>query len=117
MRNFRDLKVWQKSHELTLEVYKVTNKFPKSEIYGITSQLRRAASSVPTNIAEGCGRGTENELKQFMQIAMGSTSELEYLLMLSKDLGYLTVEAYNSLQTRVTQAKKMLSSFIVSLRK
>ncbi len=114
MRNVRDLKVSQKSHELTLEIYMLTNKFPKSELYGMTSQLRRAASSVPTNIAEGCGRGSENELKQFMQIAMGSASELEYLLVLSRDLEYLPGEAYTSLQMRVIEAKKMLSSFIVS---
>jgi four helix bundle protein len=116
MRDFRPLKVWQKAHSLTLDVYSSTSLFPKSELYGLTSQLRRASASIPTNIAEGCGRDTEKSLKQFMQIAMGSASELDYLLVLSKDLGFLEKNSYEQLQFDVIEIKKMLSSFIVSLR-
>lgn len=78
MRDFRELKVWQKSHQLTLAIYKATVKFPKDEMYGLTSQIRRASASIAANIAEGCGRNGEAELGRFLQIAMGSASELEY---------------------------------------
>ena len=84
MKNFRDLRVWEKAHKLALDLYVATQKFPKEELYGLTSQLRRAAGSIPTNIAEGCGRGSDGELAQFAQIAAGSTSEVEYLLQLSE---------------------------------
>lgn len=86
MKDFRSLKVWEKAHELVLKVYKATDLFPKHELYGITSQIRRAAASVPTNIAEGCGKDSDAELKRYFLIAMGSASELEYLLILARDL-------------------------------
>lgn len=116
MRDFRDLKVWQKSHSLTLTVYKATAVFPKEELYGLISQIRRACSSIPANIAEGCGRGSEAELSRFLQIAMGSASELEYHLLLSYDLGFLKGDAYMQLESDVCEVKRMLAVFIKKLR-
>ena len=94
MKGFRNLQVWAKSHRLVLDVYRVTVGFPKAEIYGLTSQIRRAAASVPANIAEGCGRRGDAELARFCQMAMGSASELEYHLLLSRDLGFISTEEY-----------------------
>jgi four helix bundle protein len=88
MKDFRQLKVWEKSHQLALSVYKATKKFPKEELYGLTSQIRRASMSIPTNIAEGCGRNTDKEFARFLQIAMGSASETEYQLILARDLEF-----------------------------
>ena len=116
MRDFKNLKVWQKSHQLTLAVYKVTATFPKEEMYGLTSQIRRSCASIPANIAEGCGRAGEIELARFLQIAMGSASELEYHLMLSHDLEILKTLDYNQLATDVSEVKRMLTSFILKLR-
>ncbi|MCH7576127.1 MAG: four helix bundle protein [Candidatus Marinimicrobia bacterium] len=116
MKNFRDLKVWGKAHKLALDTYAVTRNFPKDERYGLTSQLRRAAASIPTNIAEGCGRGSDRELAQFAQIAAGSTSEVDYLLQLSHDLGSMQQEGYQELQKRTVELRKMLASFIRTLR-
>ena len=115
MRDFRSLKVWQKSHRLTLAIYTATKPFPKDELYGLTSQLRRAASSVAANIAEGCGRNGSAELARFCHIAMGSASELEYHLLLAKDLGLLTDGAYTSLDSGVTEVKRMLTAFLQTL--
>ena len=89
MKDFRDLKVWEKAHALTLACYKKTSDFPKQEMFGLTSQIRRASSSVPANIAEGCGRRGNSELHRFLQMAMGSATELEYHLLLSHDLEFL----------------------------
>ena len=89
MRDFRKYDIWKLSHNLTLEVYAASANLPSNEIYGITSQLRRAVTSVPTNIAEGCGRDSDPEFNRFLTIALGSASETEYLLILSKELGYL----------------------------
>ena len=89
MRNYRDLQVWDKAHKLTVDLYRVSREFPREEIYGITSQLRRAAVSVEANLAEGCGRRTSNELARFVRIAMGSASELDYHLLLCRDLGFM----------------------------
>ena len=86
MKNFRELKVWEKAHLLTIDIYRITATFPKEEMYGLTSQIRRASSSIPANIAEGCGRGSDNDFRRFLQIAMGSASELEYHLLLAHDL-------------------------------
>jgi len=116
LRDFKNLKVWQKSHQLTLAVYKVTATFPKEEMYGLTSQIRRSCASIPANIAEGCGRAGEIELARFLQIAMGSASELEYHLMLSHDLEILKTLDYNQLATDVSEVKRMLTSFILKLR-
>ena len=116
MKDFRQLKVWEKAHQLALAIYKVTKGFPKEEIYGLTSQIRRASMSVPTNIAEGCGRNTDADFARFLQIAMGSASETEYQLLLSHDLEFLTKEQYEKLNTDVTEIKRMLTSLIQTLR-
>ena len=94
MKDYRKLKVWEKSHKLALEVYKATLEFPKTEVYGLVSQMRRAASSIPSNIAEGSGRGGDAELARFLRIAMGSASELKYQLLLARDLKYVDEGAF-----------------------
>ncbi len=116
MKDFKTLEVWKKSHSLALKVYRVTANFPKSEMYGLTGQLRRASTSVPANIAEGCGRFGDAELARFCQIAMGSASELEYHLLLAKDLGFLVENDYQNLSKENTAVKKMISSLILRLR-
>jgi four helix bundle protein len=116
MRNFREIKVWEKAHQLTLAMYKVTAPFPKEEVYGLTSQMRRASISIPANIAEGCGRGTDPDFARFLQIAMGSASELEYLQLLAHDLGFLKAAEYKPLDQQVTEVKKMLTAFIKTLK-
>jgi|SRR5215211_4005593 len=95
MKSFRDLKVWEKGHELTLSVYKATAKFPNEERYGLTSQIWRSSVSVPANIAEGCGRGSDADLARFLQIVAGSASELEYHLLLAKQLNMLKAPITN----------------------
>lgn len=115
MRDFRHLKVWQKSHQLTLLVYRRTAELPAEERFGLTSQLRRAAASIPANIAEGCGRSGERELSRFLHFALGSASELEYHLLLAHDLGYLGAEMHRELEQATTEIKRMLSSFIHKL--
>ena len=112
MKSFRDLKVWEKSHELALAAYDATANFPRQEMFGLVSQIRRCASSIPANIAEGCGRRGNGEFHRFLQIAMGSASELEYHLLLSRDLKFLDAELYASLNSRVEEVKRMLSSLI-----
>jgi four helix bundle protein len=112
MKNFRDLKVWGKAHALVLTCYEITKPFPREEMFGLVSQIRRAASSIPANIAEGCGRRGNAELHRFLQMAMGSASELEYHLLLSKDLNYLKTDAYERMQPRVEEVKRMLAALI-----
>jgi four helix bundle protein len=112
MKSFRDLKVWEKSHELALAAYDATANFPRQEMFGLVSQIRRCASSIPANIAEGCGRRGNGEFHRFLQIAIGSASELEYHLLLSRDLKFLDAELYASLNSRVEEVKRMLSSLI-----
>lgn len=111
MKDFRTLKVWEFSHNFTLKIYTSTKSFPKDEMYGLTSQLRRAVSSIPINIAEGCGRGSNADFARFLQMSMGSASEVEYLLFLSEELGYLNSDT-KSLTTDVQEIKKMLTSLI-----
>ena len=112
MKDFRDLKVWEKAHALVLACYEVTKSFPRDEIFGLVSQIRRAGSSIPANIAEGCGRRGNGELHRFLQMAMGSASELEYHLLLSKDLGYLKPADHQKMQPMVEEVKRMLASLI-----
>ena len=116
MRNFKDIKAWQKAHSLALKTYEVTAGFPKAEMFGLTTQMRRSAASIGANIAEGCGRKSKNELGRFMLIAMGSASELEYHLLLAHDLGLLMQEDYLGLESQVTEVKRMLTAYIQSLR-
>ena len=116
MRDFRELKVWEKSHRLTLAIYKITGGFPRQETYGLATQLRRCSASIPANIAEGCGRSGDAELGRFMLISMGSASELEYHLLLARDLGYLDSQRYRDLIQRTQEIKRMLSTFITKLR-
>jgi four helix bundle protein len=116
MKDFRSLKVWEKAHTLTLAVYRLTEQFPKQELYALTNQIQRAAVSVPANIAEGCGKDSDRELKRYFSIAMGSASELEYLLLLARDLGYLQAGSYQSLQSDLVETCKMLNSFIQRLK-
>jgi four helix bundle protein len=116
MKDFRDLKVWEKSHQFVLSLYAATATFPREEMYGLTSQLRRAVVSVPTNIAEGCGRGTDADFARFLQIAMGSACEAEYLLLLSRDLTYLGEAHYHRAAVAVTEIKRMLSALMQTVR-
>jgi len=110
LKDFRALQVWQRAHELTLACYQNTRLFPREEIYGLTSQLRRCSASIAANIAEGCGRYGDPEFHRFLQIAMGSTSELDYHLLLSRDLGYLAADKYAQLGAEVLELKRMLVS-------
>lgn len=116
MKDFRDLVVWQKSHQLTLEIYRVTKEFPSEERFGLTSQLRRSAASIAANIAEGCGRGSDADLGRFLQMAMGSASETEYHLLLAHDLGYLQANQADLLTSNTQEAKRMLASFLQKLK-
>jgi four helix bundle protein len=110
MKVFRDLKVWEKAHQLVLACYESTMSFPKHELFGLVSQIRRAGVSVPANIAEGCGRRGNGEFHRFLQMAMGSASELEYHLLLSRDLKFLAASEYQRLHAQVTEVKRMLAS-------
>jgi len=116
MRDFRDYKVWQLAHQLTLEVYAATRGFPKEELYGLTGQIRRACASIPINIAEGCGKDGDAEFYRFLQIAMGSASELEYELQLAKDLQYLSDDDYQLLNCKLIEVRKMLNGLIQRVR-
>ena len=117
MKNFRDLFVWQKSHALTLECYRITQQFPKHELYGITSQVRRCAASIAANIAEGCGKRSNGEFQRFLCVAAGSASEFEYHFLLAKDLNLLTAEQYHFLNSAVLEVKRMLASLMLKVEK
>jgi four helix bundle protein len=111
MRDFKKIQVWEKAHKLTLQLYKITTSFPKEELYGLTSQIRRAASSIPANIAEGAGRDTQTELARFIHIASGSASELEYHLILARDLGYIDIKIHTEPDLSINEIKRMLHGF------
>lgn len=115
VKDFHDLHVWQKAHHLTLAVYRATASFPREELYGLTTQLRRAASSVAANLAEGCGRNGDAELARFCSIAMGSASELEYHLLLASDLKLLNAPDYTELAQQATEVKRMLTGLFQKL--
>lgn|SRR5215472_12218450 len=115
MRNYRDLQVWTKAHYLTLELYRISQLFPREEMYGITNQLRRAAVSIGANLAEGCGRRSSSELARFVRIAMGSASELDYHLLLSRDLGFMAANEFTLASSALTEIRKMLTSFLNSV--
>lgn len=116
MQNFKDLAVWERAHHFTLKVYEVSRAFPKEEVYGITSQLRRAASSIPSNIAEGCGKNSQNDFAHYLNIALGSANESEYFLILAKDLKYLELPAFEILSSPINEIKAMLISLITKVR-
>ena len=114
MKDFHELRVWQKAHELTLAVYQITAAFPREELYGLTTQLRRACASIPANLAEGCGRYGDADFARFCSIAMGSASELEYHLLLARDLRLITPHDYGELAARAIELKRMLTSLITT---
>ena len=116
MQNYKDLKVWEKAHQFTLEVYKTSAIFPKTETYGLTNQLRRASSSIPANIAEGCGKNSKLDFANFLNISLGSANEAEYFIFLSKDLNYITLEMYEILTKLVNEIKAMLIALITKVR-
>jgi len=110
MRNYKDLVVWEKAHKLTLAIYKETNAFPKEERFGLRSQVRRASSSIPSNLAEGCGRRSDGEMGRFVQIAMGSGTELSYHLLLCRDLDILGTAEFSRLSADLDEVLRMLSA-------
>ncbi len=116
MKDFRDLQVWQRAHDITLAVYRCTKDFPREENYGMVSQLRRCSSSVAANIAEGCGRCGNPEFGRFLGIAMGSASELEYFLLLSRDLDYLCRETHESIANSVAEMRRMLNRLMLKVQ-
>ena len=116
MKDFKKQVIWQRSHTLTVEIYKATKSFPKEELYGLTSQIRRAIVSVPTNIAEGCGRRTNAELANFLNIASGSASEVEYELLIAKELEYITADQYNSWTQEICEIRSMLAAYMHKLK-
>ena len=116
MRDFKKLIVWEKAHKFAIKVYLLTKQFPKEELYGITSQIRRAVISIPTNIVEGCGRETSKEFSRFLSIAAGSASETEYLLILSKELELVANDLIEPLIYEVNEIKKMLNSFQIKIK-
>jgi len=115
MRDFKNLEVWRKSHQLTLNVYRATEGFPRSELFGLTSQIRRAASSIEANLAEGCGR-TQAEFAKFVQIALGSNCEVECHLLLSRDLSLLSHESHRRLLQQVEEVRRMLNALLKTIR-
>lgn len=116
MRDFRQVKVWQHAHRLTLEIYHLTKNFPKEELFTLTNQMRRSAASIPTNIAEGCGRGTNKDYAHFLQISLGSTFELDYQLLLASDLNYISNANYGLLSKDIDSLKKQLAVLLQKVR-
>jgi four helix bundle protein len=116
VRDYRKLKVWEKAHQLTLEVYKASQKMPSYELYGLTAQMRRAAVSIPANIAEGYGRSGDPEFSRFLRIAQGSSSELSYHLLVCSDLGYLDHRLVDRLADLVDEIQRMLAALVRKLK-
>ncbi len=116
MQDFRKLEVWKRNHALTLDVYTATRTFPREELFGLTSQMRRAAVSVGSNIAEGCCRGSDADFARFLQMGLGSAGELENLTLVARDLHFLPPPSAEQLETDVTTVKRMLSGFVRRLR-
>jgi four helix bundle protein len=116
MQDYKELKVWEKAHKFTLSVYEVSKTFPKDELYSLTNQLRRAASSIPANIAEGSGKNTQAEFAHFLTIALGSANESEYFLILSKDLNYLNQNKFSELYNSINEIKAILISLLNKAR-
>ncbi|MDH3943102.1 MAG: four helix bundle protein [Anaerolineae bacterium] len=116
MKDFKKLKVWEKAHTLTLEIYRATGSFPKEELYGLTSQIRRASSSIPANIAEGYGRDSDAELRRFLNISSGSATELEYHLLLAKDLEFLPASLHQNINNELMEIQKMLAGLLRKIK-
>ena len=116
MQDFQRLKVWEKSHQLVLAIYNRTSHFPKEEIYGLTGQIRRASQSIPTNIAEGCGREVDAEFGRFLQMAMGSVNEVDYQLILSRDLKFLNNIDFDELNSQLETVRRMLIALIIKVK-
>lgn len=116
MQNYKDLKVWVKAHEFVLSVYTVTQNFPKEEVYGLTSQLRRAAVAIAANIAEGCGKKTQSDFANFLNISLGSANESDYYILLAKDLSYIKPDNFLSLSAHINEIKAMLINLITKVR-
>jgi four helix bundle protein len=112
VKDFKDLRVWEKAHAMTIGVYKATKEFPREELFGITSQMRRAASSIGANIAEGTGRRSDGELTRYLHIARGSAAELEYHLLLARDLDLLSTAKFDLMRRQVDEVQRMLTSLI-----
>jgi four helix bundle protein len=116
LRNYEDLEVWQRAHALTIRVYRVTDCFPRSEMFGLTSQIRRASNSIGANLAEGCGRWSDAEVARYVQIVMGSASELQNHLLLARDLRFLPPTDHSSVLDDVTSVRQMLTALLQKLR-
>lgn len=116
MKDFRKLGVWVKAHAMTLAIYERTQNFPREELFGITSQLRRSCASIPANIAEGCGKSSDADFARFLQIAFGSACEVEYHLILSHDLRYISPNEFHGLTENLVEIKRMLSALISTVR-
>lgn len=116
MRDFRELTVWQKAHQLALAAYRTTRRFPQAEVYGLTSQIRRAGVSIAANIVEGTGRGTDAEMIRYLNMAQGSAAELDYLFLLAQDLGYISANEYEQLSGGAKAVRRMLTSFVRKLK-
>ena len=116
MKDFKNIEIWKRSHQLTLEIYRAAQQFPKEEMWGLTSQLRRAVASIPTNIAEGCGRRTNAELANFLNIASGSASEVEYEILLAKEVGYISTEQNESWTREISELRSMLAAYMKKLK-
>ena len=116
MRDFHKLIIWQRNHQLTLDVYKASKTFPKDELFGLTLQIRRAVSSIPTNIAEGCGRETNKDFAHFLQISIGSASETEYQLLLAHDLEYINNDDFERLTNEIVSVRKMIIKYQSELK-
>ena len=116
MKDFKELKVWHKAYALALAIYEASRSFPREEVYGLTSQLRRAAVSIGANIAEGCGRRSDGELVRFLQIARGSASEVEHHMLLARDLKFLQAATHQDIEKRLQEVQRMLTSLVSSIQ-
>lgn len=116
LRSFKDLKVWQEAHSLTITIYEVTKPFPKEEVFGLTNQIRRAAVSIPSNIAEGFNRISQKEKVQFYSIALGSLAEVQSQIMVAHDVGYLNSSFFAKIEGQITVVQKLLNALVRKIR-
>ncbi len=116
MQDYKKLSVWEKAHELTLYTYRITTGYPKEELYALVQQMRRAASSIPMNIAEGCGRNSNLDIAHFLNIAIGSANEIDYQFLLSKDLSYIATQEYETATSKIGEVRAMLISLVTRIR-